>query len=59
MATEAMKRAFKKYYQRTKDKKRVVALRFDREEDADVLAKLDAAPNKTEYVRMLVRGYGA
>lgn len=59
MASEAMRRACKAYYHRTKDKKRVVALRFDREGDADVLAKLDAAPNKTEYVRMLIRGYGA
>ena len=56
MATEAQKRAFKAYYAKTKEMKRCVMLRFDRKDDADVLERLDAVPNKTDYIRGLVRG---
>lgn len=55
MATEAQKRANRKYYEKSKKFFKAVLLRFSREQDADVLAKLDSVPNKTDYVRKLVR----
>lgn len=30
-------------------------LKFKKDEDADVLAKLDSVPSKTDYVRQLIR----
>ena len=32
-----------------------VAIRFHNESDADVLAALDAQPNKADYIRRLIR----
>lgn len=53
--SEAQKRALKRYYEKTKDAHRSVLLRFHREKDADVLAKLDSVPSKVGYIRELVR----
>lgn len=53
---QAQRMACKRYYEKTKKEYRVIALRFHREDDADVLAKFDSVPNKTEFVRELVRG---
>ena len=50
--TEAQKRARNKWQAKAM---RQIALRFNRENDADVLRKMDSVPNKTDYVRQLVR----
>ena len=51
MVSEAQKRAKRRY-----DKKTVqYVLRFRMERDADVIERIGSAPNKTEYVRELVR----
>lgn len=56
MATEAQRNACKRYYERTKKTHRVIVLRFDKRKDGDVISALEASPNKTQYVRDLVRG---
>lgn len=56
MGSEAQKEACRRYYQKTKETCRVFAIRLNKEADADVIAALDAAPNKTDYIRSLVRG---
>lgn len=56
--TEAQKRAMKKYYARTKAETRAYMLRFNREKDADVIAKMDAAASKADYIRQLIRKHG-
>lgn len=55
MASEAQKLALKRYYKKTKDLHKVIILRLNKESDEDVIEKLDEQPNKTEYVRKLVR----
>lgn len=55
-ATEAQKKACKRYYDKNKGNWKAVLLRFDKEKDKDVIAALDSTPNKTAYVRDLVRG---
>lgn len=50
--TEAQKRARNKWQAKAM---RQIALRFNKENDADVLRKMDSVPNKTDYVRQLVR----
>ena len=56
MASEAQKAAMRRYYQKMKNKKRVYMLRFDRDNDSDVIARLDKCANKAAYIRDLVRG---
>lgn len=34
---------------------RTVSFRFNKESDKDVIERLDSVPNKTDYVRSLVR----
>lgn len=55
MATEAQRAACKRYYEKNKYRFRTVALRLDRDEQGDVLDKLDSVPNKLKYVVELVR----
>lgn len=55
MATEAQRNACKRYYWRTKDKKKCYMVRLDKGADADVIAVLDSVPNKTKYIAKLVR----
>lgn len=55
MATEAQKAACRRYYERTKKTHKVYMLRLNRKADKDVIAALDAVPNKTDYIRELVR----
>lgn len=55
MATEAQKAAMRRYYHKTKDTKRSYMLRFDKNADADVIAVMDAAPSKTDYIRKIIR----
>lgn len=52
MVTEAQKRA-KKKYDTLRTTQIVMRLRLN--QDADVIQRLDEVPNKTEYVRSLVR----
>lgn len=51
LATEAQKQAKAKYDRKTKE----LVLRFRLNQDRDVIQRLDEVPNKTEYVRSLVR----
>lgn len=55
MATEAQKAACRRYYERTKKSHKVYMLRLNRTLDKDVIAALESVPNKTEYIRKLVR----
>lgn len=56
MATEAQRAACKRYYERTKKSHKAYIIRLNRESDRDVIAALDMAANKTDYIRDLVRG---
>lgn len=52
MATEAQRRAIKKYNsERTKQ----VIVRLNMTTDADILEKLVTVPNKTGYIKGLIR----
>lgn len=51
MVTEAQKRAKKAYDKKTKE----LVLRFRLNQDGDVIQRLDEVPNKTEFIRELVR----
>lgn len=51
MVTEAQKRAKARYDRKTKE----LVLRFRLNQDRDVIQRLDEVPNKTEFVRELVR----
>lgn len=55
MSSELQRKVYREYYHRTKDRKRFVMLKLDRKDDAGVIGKLDSVPNKTDYVRKLVR----
>lgn len=52
MATDAQRKAFRKYSKKTEQ----FVLRFRKDTDADIIARLRAVDNKTEYVRKLVLG---
>lgn len=56
MATEAQRAACRRYYERTKKNNRVIVFRLNKALDKDIIAVFDAAPNKTELLRKLVRG---
>lgn len=51
MASESQRKAIKRYHLKTVS----LLLRFRRDADADVIQKLNDVPNKTGYVRELVR----
>lgn len=51
MVTEAGKRAMRRYARKTVQ----VIFRLRKDADADVIAMLQSVPNKTEYIRQLVR----
>ena len=51
MVSEAQKNAKRRYDKKTKE----LVLRFRLNQDGDVIQRLDEVPNKTEYVRSLVR----
>lgn len=55
MVSDAGKRAMKRYYEKTKKLYKVVMLRFSKTEDSDIIGKLDSEPNKTAYIKRLVR----
>lgn len=52
MATEAQKRAWKKYNAKMK---RQMSLSFHLETDNDILEKLDSVENKQGYIKSLIR----
>ncbi len=49
--SEAQKRAKAKYDRKTKE----LVLRFRLNQDRDVIQRLDEVPNKTEFIRELIR----
>lgn len=51
MIKECQKRANRKYA----EKLHTTILRFNMEKDADIVAMLSEQPNKTEYIRGLIR----
>lgn len=51
MVSESQKRAKRRYDLKTRE----LVLRFRLNQDMDVIQRLDEVPNKTEYVRTLVR----
>lgn len=53
--TEAQKRAQKKYDEATKDKRRFVYLKLNKETDADIIQKLDEVDNIQGYIKSLIR----
>jgi hypothetical protein len=58
MASDAQRKACKKYYWKTKDAKKAFLIRLDKEQDADVIEALEKAGSKTDFIRDLVRGAG-
>ena len=55
MTTEAQKRAQKKYDEANKDKFRMIHLKLNRETDADIINKLEAADSIQGYIKKLIR----
>lgn len=51
MVSEAGKRAMRRYARKTMQ----VIVRLRKDADADIIARLSSVPNKTEYIRWLVR----
>lgn len=51
MTNDAAKRAMRRYAKKTKQ----FIIRLRRDTDADVIAALQGVPNKTEYIRELIR----
>ncbi len=51
MATDAQKRAKARYDKTTK----ALVLRLRRGADADIIERLESVPQKTEYLRRLIR----
>lgn len=55
MTTEAQKRAQKKYDEANKDKFRMIHLKLNREQDSDIIQKLEQVPNIQGYIKELIR----
>lgn len=55
MATEAQKRAQKKYDEANKDKWRMIHLKLNRETDAEIIEKLEQVPSIQGYIKDLIR----
>lgn len=51
MVSEAGKRAMRRYARKTVQ----VIIRLRKDADADIIARLNSVPNKTEYIRELIR----
>jgi predicted CopG family antitoxin len=56
MASEAQRASLRRYYMKNRDKKKAFLIRFDKEQDADVIEAIEKSGNKTDYIRKLVRG---
>ena len=55
MATEAQKRAQKRYDEANRDKWRMIHLKLNRETDADIIEKLENSQNIQGYIKDLIR----
>lgn len=55
MTTDAQKRAQQKYDRDNRGKFKVMTLKFNKEQDADVLEKLSSVPNMQGYIKELIR----
>ena len=55
MATEAQKRAQKKYDEANKDKRYNVYLKLNRDTDTDIIEKLETCDNIQGYIKKLIR----
>ena len=55
MTTEAQKRAQKRYDEANKDKWRMIHLKLNKENDADIIEKLEASGNIQGYIKELIR----
>lgn len=55
MATEAQKRAQKRYDEANKDKFRIIHLKLNRDTDADIISKLESVENIQGYIKELIR----
>lgn len=55
MTTEAQKRAQKKYDEANRDKFRVINLKLNRANDADILEKLEKVDNIQGYIKGLIQ----
>ena len=53
MTTEAQRKASSKY---DKEHTRAILFKFNKTNDADILAKLDEVGNKQGYIKSLIRG---
>lgn len=55
MASEAAKRAQKKYDEANRDKFKFIQLKLNREADADILEKLASVSSMQGYIKELIR----
>lgn len=55
MATDAQKRAQKRYDEVNKDKFRMIHLKLNRDTDADIISKLESVENIQGYIKELIR----
>ena len=55
MASDAQKRAQKKYDEATRGKWRMVHLKLNKETDADIIQKLEQSGNIQGYIKGLIR----
>ena len=55
MSTEAQKRAQKRYDEATKDKWRMIHLKLNRENDADIIERLETSGNIQKYIKDSIR----
>lgn len=53
--SDAQKRAQKRYDEANKDKWRMIHLKLNKETDADIIKKLNAAPSIQGYIKELIR----
>ena len=55
MASEAKRRAQKKYEETHRDKWKFCHLRFNRDTDADIIQRLEEVENIQGYIKKLIR----
>ena len=55
MATEAQKRAIKKWDEKNKENRRSFRLNLNKITDADIIAKLESVDNIQGYIKQLIR----
>ena len=55
MTSEAQKRAQKRYDEASKDKWRMIHLKLNKENDADIIEKLEASGNIQGFIKEAIR----